>query len=163
MFDLSKIKENPDNPFPGDHDVLALAQNGDFIGGAAGGIADSYKIKRKAMNSLICSIHRRVTFLGRINEDVNSYTLLGSRGKLFMTVNQIALHQLTTQANTGGMTDIYLDNGTYVKSFYSVIAMPSSVKISMMGDKRPRLHHRVKWKNTVPRILSENVKISSTQ
>ena len=40
------------------------------------------------------------------------------------------------------------------KSFYSVICMPSSVKVSMMG-KNKRLHHNIEWNNTAPKIIAE--------
>lgn len=138
--------------------TIAMSQNGDFIGGKNSGFASELKPKRKAMNSFICSTDRPFKFVGRINEDVNTYTNLGSRGKLFMTIPNVALHQITTQKNKGGMTDIYLDSGTYVKSFYSVMYMPSCVKIGTMGDKHKRLHHKVRWDNCVPKILKEEVK-----
>lgn len=64
------------------------------------------------------------------------------------------LNQLQTQSNKGGMTGTYLDNGTYVKSFYSVIFSPSCVKLFMMGDKHYRIHHKVEWGNCTPKILS---------
>jgi len=35
---------------------------------------------------------------------------------------------------------------------------PSSVKVSIMGDKHMRLHHRVSWKHTTPVILDEKYK-----
>ena len=73
---------------------------------------------------------------------------------MFFTVPQVALHQEQTQSNKGGMTDIYLDGGTYRKSFYSVINMPSAVKVGMMGENQ-RLHHNIEWNNAVPRIVSE--------
>ena len=63
--------------------------------------------------------------------------------------------QKETQSNAGGLTDIYLELGTYVKSFYSVIAAPSCVKVALMGDKQMRLHHAVTWKNAVPKIIRE--------
>lgn len=135
--------------------TIAIAQNGDFIGGKNGGFAQEIATKRKAMNTFICSTDRPFKFVGRINEDVNTYTNLGSRGYLMMTINAVAIHQATTQKTKGGMTDIYLDKGTYVKSFYSVMYSPSSVKIKMMGDKHRRIHHSVSWKNTVPMILRE--------
>jgi hypothetical protein len=92
--------------------------------------------------------------MGRINEDVNAYVGLGNLGKLFITVPRIRLEQVTTQANAGGLTDIYLDLGTYVKSFYSVMYAPSCVKIAEMGVTNKRLHHMVKWKHAVPEIVS---------
>lgn len=131
---------------------IAMAQGGDFIGGKNGG--GTKKPKRKCMNSFICSTDRPFKFFGRVNEDVNTYTNLGSRGGLFMTITSLKLQQKQTQSNKGGMTDLYLDSGTYVKSFYTIIYQPSSVKISVMNSKSPRIHHMVSWRNTVPCILS---------
>ena len=134
--------------------TIAMAQRGDFVGGKENDILKNEKLKRKAMNSFFCSTERRFKFFGRFNEDVNAYTTLGSRGVLFFTVPQVAFHQEQTQSNKGGMTDIYLDGGTYRKSFYSVINMPSAVKVGMMGENQ-RLHHNIEWNNAVPRIVSE--------
>lgn len=136
---------------------IAMAQGGDFIGGANSNVFKK-KLSRKCMNSFICSNEKPFKFMGRINEDVNIYTKLGSIGFLFFTTSLVRLEQKPTQSNNGGMTDIYLDNGTYVKSFYTIIFSPSSVKISMMGEKNRRLHHRVKWKNAVPQIIREEYK-----
>lgn len=117
-------------------------------------------MKRKAMNSFICSVDRPFKFVGRINEDVNTYTTLGSRGCLLLQVPQVALNQKQTQKNKGGMTDIYMSQGTYVKSFYTVMMMPSSVKVGVMGhsEETKRLHHVINWNNTVPKILDERFK-----
>ncbi len=131
-------------------DSIALAQGGDFIGGAECTFAEA--TRRKCMNSFICSTKRRFQFFSRLNEDVNTYLVLGSRGRLFFTVNQVSLVQLQTQTNSGGMTDSYLKYGTYVKSFYSVMYHPSSVKVRKMSG---RLHHSISWKHTVPMILRE--------
>lgn len=134
--------------------TVALAQGGDFIGGA-----DNKRLEqgllRKAMNSFFCSVDRPFQFLGRINEDVNTYTLLGSRGGLMFTITRAMLTQMQTQANNGGMTECYIDGGTYVKSFYTVICMPSAVVVNVMGAHHKRMHHRIKWANCVPEIMSE--------
>jgi hypothetical protein len=70
----------------------------------------------------------------------------------------VALNQKETQKSKGGMTGAYLDGGTYIKSFYSVICMPSAVKVGMMGQKEYRLHHHVDWDKCVPKILREDIK-----
>lgn len=137
---------------------IAMAQNGDFIGGAKGGIAKGVKVKRKAMNSFICSTERPFKFIGRINEDVNTYTNLGNRGGIFFTIPLVSLIQKQTQSNKGGMTDLYLDSGTYVKSFYTVMYSPFCTTITEMGHKNKRLHHRVQWRNAVPMIIREKYK-----
>ena len=136
---------------------LAMAQGGDFIGGE-GNSFYNYKLRRKCMNTFICSTERPFKFDGRINEDVNTYTNKASKGHLFLTTPMLSIDQKQTQSNDGGMTDIYMDNGTYIKSFYSVIFSPSSVKIGLMGNKNMRLHHKVKWDNTLPVILNESFK-----
>lgn len=45
-----------------------------------------------------------------------------------------------------------------VKSFYSVMISPSSVKINLMGNKHKRMHHVISWNNTVPKIIKESYK-----
>jgi hypothetical protein len=110
------------------------------------------------MNSFFCDVDKPFKFMGRINEDVNLYAENGRRGELFITVPRIRLEQKQTQANDGGLTDIYLDLGTYVKSFYSVMYAPSCVKIAEMGVTARRLHHRLSWKNTCPLIIPEEYK-----
>lgn len=138
--------------------TIAMAQGGDFIGGSEGTNLKAIKMLRKAMNSFVCDTERQFIFGGRINEDVSTYTTLGSRGVLFFTHNVVMLHQKLTQSNKGGMTGAYIDGGTYIKSFYSVITMPSAVKISVMGNKNMRIHHNVFWRNCVPMILRETTK-----
>lgn len=136
--------------------TVAMAQGGDFIGGGAG--QDRPATRRKAMNSFICSVDRPFEFAGRMNEDVNTYTSFGHRGGLFLTVLHAQLVQAQTQQSAGGMTDIYQLNGTYVKSFYSVMYSPSFVQIGVIGDPRSpnfRIHHKINWHRGVPVILSE--------
>ena len=136
---------------------VCMSQGGDHLGGVNGGIWKT-KLKRKAMNSFLVDVDRSFKFYGRINEDVNTYTMLGNRGELFFTIADIQLNQAQTQTNAGGMTDIYLDSGTYVKSFYSIICSPQAVKISMMGDTQMRIHHKVYWNYCVPKIINEKYK-----
>lgn len=134
---------------------LAMAQGGDFIGGSSNQMLQSIGTKRKAMNSFICSVDRPFEFKGRINEDVNAYTQLTSVGKIFLTIVQCNLQQKITQSNSGGMTDVYRDSGTYVKSFSSVIVFPSGVKVTLLNSHHKRIHHNVYWENTAPKILQE--------
>lgn len=134
---------------------LAIGQGGDFIGGENSSLAEKVKTKRKAMNFFICSVERPFKFISRLNEDVNTYLNLGSRGFIFLTILQVGLDQKQTQTNAGGMSEAYLEGGTYVKTFYSIMYSPSSVKVSCMGNKNKRIHHKINWKKTVPKILSE--------
>lgn len=134
--------------------TVAMSQGGDFIGGGK----FPRCLRRKAMNTFICDVERPFEFFGRINEDVNTYTTESRKGKLFFTVLQAKIVQKQTQTNKGGMSDLYLDSGTYVKTFYSVMYCPSSVKVSTLGDHRSphyRIHHKINWNATAPKILRE--------
>ncbi len=136
--------------------TVAFAQGGDFVGGVNGQF--NKKVLRKAMNSFFCDVDKPFTFVGRINEDVNTYTSLGQRGVIMLTITDFMLNQLQTQSNKGGMTDVYLASGTYLKSFYSVMYSPSCVKVAIMNTENKRIHHKVNWNNCSPKILNERWK-----
>lgn len=137
--------------------TVALCQGGDFIGGANGKRFHE-KVIRKAMNSFFCRTDRPFEFVGTMNEDVTMYTTLGSRGELIMSITEAAIVQSETQSLKGGMSEAYSDSGTYRKAFYTVMAMPSCVKIDMMGSKHRRIHHKVLWDRCVPKIINEKYK-----
>ena len=138
--------------------TIAMGQSGDYIGGRNSTISDAIKTKRKAMNSFICSTNRPFEFVGHINEDVNAYVLAALRGDLVLTDLQVSLTQTPTQENKGGMTELYQDNGTYMKSFFPVMLAPSCVKVAMMGYIDPRIHHAINWKHAAVKIIPETYK-----
>jgi len=138
---------------------IALAQGGDYGGGKDNkDLLGNIGRKRKCMNSFFCSINRPFKFIGRINEDVNTYVNLGRCGNLFLTIPYCSLTQITTQSNPGGMRELYLMGGTFIKSFYTVMINPSSIKISTIGNIHARLHHNIDWRRTVPVIINEKYK-----
>lgn len=137
---------------------IAFAQGGDFIGGLNNGKGSYRFSKRKCMNSFICSTEREFQFIGAMNEDVNTYVTLGSRGNLFFTIPFISLTQSATQGNDKGITDMYLKYGTYCKSFTTIMMQPSSTRVAMMNAKHIRLHHLIDWPTTVPVIIEEKYK-----
>lgn len=158
--DLELIFNEMINFFEVDKRILtfAIMQHGDYVAGRFSSLSNSIFFKRKAMNSFLCSTERPFKFFGKLNEDVNFYVNEGKKGNLIFSTNLIALKQMQTQKNESGMSDIYNDLGTYVKSFYTLMLNPSSVKIFKMGSKEKRLHHKINWKYTVPCILSEEYK-----
>jgi hypothetical protein len=143
---------------------IAMAQGGDFPGGAnCATYRKRITPRRKAMNSFFCSTDRRFSFVGRINEDLTTTVEVGRRGGLFLTIPNVALQQVQTQANSGGLTELYLDAGTYMKSFYTVMYAPSCTSIHLMGAKHRRLHHQVNWSRAVPRIVRESLRKPRTE
>ena len=81
-------------------DCVAFSQTGDFIGGRESKVYRE-RLTRKAMNAFFCTLDRPFDFVGRMNDDVNTYCLLGSQGKLFFTIADIALNQPDTQTSGG--------------------------------------------------------------
>lgn len=141
---------------------VAFGQPGDFIGGSGSQLV-KHKYIQKAMNSWICKTSRRFTFNGRMNDDVNTYCLYGSKGKLFYTFDFIMIDQPETQSVKGGMTDMYAGNGTYMKSFYTVMECPAFVKIGIMGDRYYRIHHSIDYEHGVPKLISYIYKKEDTK
>lgn len=138
--------------------TICFAQGGDFIGGKNN---DRLAVKktplRKMMNLYFFDVERPVEFMGTINEDLTASVAEGIAGRVVLTTPLVTIEQLATQSNAGGLTEIYLDLGTYVKSFYSVMYAPSAVKVSSMGGTSKRLHHLVSWKHCAARIIRESV------
>lgn len=137
---------------------LCWAQGGDFIGGVA---AKPLIMLRKAMNTFLCSTRRRFWYVGRMNEDVNTYVSMGRQGELFGTTIMVRMSQKATQSGKGGLTEMYLDNGTYRKAFSTVMVAPSCTKVGViinwqrnMRHYYPRMHHRVAWDYAAVKILS---------
>lgn len=135
-------------------DCFAWCQEGDFIGGASS--FEAIGKKRKIMNGYFFKTNKPIKFIGSINEDLSASVYEGQRGKVFFTINDVSIKQQITQANAGGLTEAYLDSGTYIKSFYSVMVAPNCVKISAMGNKDLRIHHKVNWNKACPKIIREN-------
>lgn len=142
-------------------DTVAFAQGGDFVGGLQGG---NFRkgLMRKAMNSFFCRTDKPIEFRGTMNEDVVTYTTLSSRGHLFFSYTAFAVIQLPTQSLKGGMTDAYKEGGTYLKTFYAVMSMPSAVSVGMMNTKHKRIHHRIDWESCAPKILNEKWRKGAT-
>lgn len=137
-------------------DCFCFAQEGDFIGGA--GSFEAIGGKRKIMNSFFCKTDKPFEWKGRINEDVVTNLYNGQRGKLFFTINDLSLKQQITQANKGGLTEMYLDIGTYIKSFYSVIISPNCCKVNTIGNNDLRIHHKIHWNLSCPKLIREKYK-----
>lgn len=141
--------------------AIALAQGGDFIGGVQNRFfkKEWYAgIKRKIMNTFFNVVDRPYKFYGRINEDVNCYVQNGKTGTVFLTHPLCTVNQMQTQQNSGGLSEFYLDTGTYYKSFYTILFNPSCVSIAMMWNNDLRMHHNIRWKNAVPMLIREEHK-----
>lgn len=139
---------------------IAFAQGGDLIGGKDNPFFTRHNDgrKRKLMNCYFNDVERPYTFYGRGNDDVNQFIVNGKLGMVFLTHPFLIMVQPQTQTNEGGLTDMYKQYGTYVKSFYTILFQPTAVSIKTMGRKFRRLHHSISWKHAIPCIIPENYK-----
>jgi hypothetical protein len=138
--------------------TVAMSQGGDHMGGELGWFP---QLKRKAMNSFICDVKRPFRWIGRMNEDVNTYTSGSRRGLLFFTYTPLQLNQTETQSQEGGITELYVEHGTYQKAFSTVMACPSAVVVGQMGRQNKRLHHKINWNACAPKIVREQLRRTS--
>lgn len=112
----------------------------------------------KTMGSFLMRRDEKVMFRMRMNDDITTTLLNWQRGKMCFSVLNLMVQTPPTQTEKGGMTEIYTDNGTYRKSFYSVMCCPSFVKVGKQGIKNYRIHHTINWNNCTPMILNEKWK-----
>ena len=136
---------------------LAYAQGGDFIGGIQSAVW-KYGCRRKVMNTFFCATKRRFPWLGQMNEDITTSTLGTWRGDIFLTISKAAIIQPQTQLAAGGMTELYKAAGCFEKPFYTVMAAPSCAKISMLNTSHARVHHKICYDFTAPKIISPEYK-----
>ena len=141
--------------------TIAWAQAGEMQGGTNGYVW-KIKVKRKAMNTFFFKVpddpKDDVKFIGRMNDDCNSYISDGKTGGLWFQIPNVNLVQSLTQQTKGGNAVAYKKWGTYLKSFYSVMLRPDCVKIGVLGEGHPRIHHKIDWKYCVPKIISDRYK-----
>lgn len=132
---------------------LSFALSAYNMGGVEGSINEG--MTRKTMTTFLMRADDIQYFHMRMNDDITTSLINGMRGKLYYSYLPIEVEVDKTQVKAGGMTDIYQKNGTYRKSFYSVMCCPSCVKVSAMGITDYRIHHTISWNNAVPKLLSE--------
>lgn len=138
--------------------TLAFAQGGDFVGGWNGTITKThFRPLRKAMNTFFFDVNRPIQFNGAINEDSTMGVQVASQGGVVITNCLLQLEQTNTQEAEGGLTDIYKDDGTYQKSFYTLLASPSSTRV-MYQRAVGRVHHFINGDCAYPKIISADHK-----
>jgi uncharacterized protein YrzB (UPF0473 family) len=137
--------------------ALSFGCTGYLIGGAANQTWKD-KLVRKAMTTFFLRSDDVNYFSFRMNDDITTTALNTMKGKLYFTTAEIEAHTAPTQSIKGGMTEAYLDSGTYRKSFYSVMALPAAAVISAMGETDYRIHHAIYWGKCAPKILSDRWK-----
>lgn len=121
---------------PADVCAISMGQTGDR----------SYErdsFKRKAMNSFYLLTSRRFSWVGRCNEDVSTYFGEQLRGKIFLQVNYLLVHQSRMMSRDGGSTNLYKSLGSdRIKALYSFLQWPGMVRVGYCASVG-RCHHKI--------------------
>lgn len=88
---------------------------------------------------------------GRLNDDLINAINVWRHGKAELTFKCLAMNMPPTQSESGGLTDIYRDEGTVRKTAYAIMAAPGQVKLV---EKFGRYHHSADWRHIVPKIVA---------
>lgn len=157
VTDLDKFfKESLRYLINGDLDCLGYGVASDYTGGINSKVMKGFC--RKSMNTFFLRADRKFYFVARMNDDVTTNLVNNKIGKKIITVLYAMVSMPATQRMKGGMTDVYTDEGTYMKSFYSVMFEPSACKVDATMKKVKRVHHSITWNNISPKILNERYK-----
>jgi hypothetical protein len=136
---------------------LSFALSSDYLGGTDNKRYQS-GLFPKTMGSFLMRADQIVYFRMRMNDDITTCVASWHIGLPNYSIMKVMVETPQTQAMKGGMTEIYQDNGTYRKSFYSVMCCPSFVTIGKQGITHFRIHHQIHWNNCAPKILNEKWK-----
>lgn len=93
-----------------------------------------------------------VPFAGRLNEDVVAAVNVWRLGGYEISVRFLQVHMRATQAHPGGLTGLYLEDGTARKTAYAILAAPSAARLVYRFG---RYHHSVAWGKLRPKLLDE--------
>ena len=131
-----------------------FAHIADYIGGV-----NNFKkgLKFKVINVFFLTTEKRIRFVGRMNDDINTYLLNNNVGRLFLSLYDIFVQMLEVRKVKGGMLDLYKKFNSWMQGFYSVICSPSAVKLGMIGklDKNNnRIRHKLKHDRFTPKIIN---------
>ena len=91
-----------------------------------------------------------IKWRGRMNDDLLNSIWAKNHGRLVFSLKNPLGAMAQTQKESGGLTDIYKEQGTVVKTAYGVLGHPKAVKLIIW---RGRYHHRVDWQLISPKIV----------
>lgn len=93
-----------------------------------------------------------IKWRARMNDDtVNAIDVLKS-GNYEISLNYLGMFTQKTQTIEGGNTELYIENGTVMKTAYAIMASPISVSLVV---KFRRYHHQNNWRPISPKLIRD--------
>lgn len=134
--------------------MLAFGNSSHFVGGAKNkDVMKGYK--KNAFASMFLKTEDDINYIGLMNEDMNCNLEQVKNGKVVLSILRIKLNTPSSKTVEGGLTDIYIDEGKYIRDFYTFMYSPSNINIGIRKDK---IILTVRANNTYPKLIDENLK-----
>lgn len=93
-----------------------------------------------------------VTWVGRMNDDTINAINVWRSGGYEMSIRAMNMTMPNTQSVEGGLSEMYIADGTVRKSAYPILVAPCAAKLTI---KFGRYHHRIEWVKIRPKLLHE--------
>ena len=126
--------------------------------GIALGTVESMPHKRKTFGRRVFNAHclpsdkdLLTRWRGRMNDDLINAIETYRNGGFEMLFKYANLTMAKTQAEEGGLTDLYKAEGTVRKTAYPMLLAPNAVKLV---TKFGRYHHKVDWDKLCPKMVN---------
>jgi hypothetical protein len=97
-----------------------------------------------------------VKWVGRMNDDTINAINVWKSGGYEMQLRYVQMAMKETQAEKGGLTEMYKADGTVRKTAYLMLVAPNASKLTLRFG---RYHHKVDWTKIVPKLIREEHKI----
>lgn len=93
-----------------------------------------------------------VPWVGRMNDDLINAINVWRQGGYEMSLRHMNMTMPNSQSEQGGLSEMYIQDGTVRKSAYPVLLAPNATKLVV---KFGRYHHEVDWSKLRPKLLHE--------
>lgn len=116
---------------------------------------NKYDVRKKVYNfhNLPSDPKLFVEFRGRTNEDMVQGIEGNMRAKLVLAFTNVRGLAKPPEEQTGGLTEIYSQDGQYNKSYYAILAHPGISTISKQFTTLTRYYHKVNLSKIAPKII----------
>lgn len=93
-----------------------------------------------------------IPWVGRMNDDTINAINCWRRGGYEMSIRAMNMTMPNTQSEGGGLSEMYIADGTVRKSAYPVLVAPNAAKLVI---KFGRYHHKIDWSKLRPKLIHE--------
>lgn len=134
--------------------MLGFSQAGAYVGGAK---SQKYQdgCQRNMSQAMLVDVQNPVEFRGIFNEDLHASLDLANQGRVALATMLVSIQAPERMSNAGGLHDLYMENTTYARDFYSIMLYPA-VETFVQNKAEIKIRHN--HLAFVPKILNARYK-----